>query len=92
MNKSIIQNGEENNNYEERLQVGKVVEEEEEEERQKWSNPIEFLLSCIAMSVRLLTTSCGLDTHVEAHFQRRSGLATFGASRTLLMRTVAALF
>ena len=89
MNKSIIQNGEENNNYEERLQVGKVVEEEEEE-RQKWSNPIEFLLSCIAMSVRLLTT--GLDTHVEAHFQRRSGLATFGASRTLLMRTVAALF
>ena len=90
MNKSIIQNGEENNNYEERLQVGKVVEEEEEEERQKWSNPIEFLLSCIAMSVRLLTT--GLDTHVEAHFQRRSGLATFGASRTLLMRTEAALF
>ena len=89
MNKSIIQNGEENNNNEERLQVGKVVEEEEEE-RQKWSNPIEFLLSCIAMSVRLLTT--GLDTHVEAHFQRRSGLATFGASRTLLMRTVAALF
>jgi len=34
------------------IQVGKVVEEEEEE-RQKWSNPIEFLLSCIAMSVGL---------------------------------------
>ena len=41
--------------------MGKVVVEEEEE-RQKWSNPIEFLLSCIAMSVRLLTND--LDTHV----------------------------
>ena len=28
---------------------------EEEPERQQWSNPIEFLLSCIAMSVRLST-------------------------------------
>jgi len=36
------------------LQVGKVEEVKEEgEERQKWSNPIEFLLSCIAMSVGL---------------------------------------
>ena len=25
----------------------------EEEERQQWSNPIEFLLSCVAMSVGL---------------------------------------
>ena len=34
-----------------------VVEKgvEEEPERQQWSNPIEFLLSCIAMSVRLDT-------------------------------------
>ena len=34
---------------------GAVVEKgvEEEPERQQWSNPIEFLLSCIAMSVRL---------------------------------------
>ncbi len=28
-------------------------EKEEERERQKWSNPIEFLLSCVAMSVGL---------------------------------------
>ncbi|KAF2350544.1 Sodium:neurotransmitter symporter [Trinorchestia longiramus] len=28
-------------------------EEEDEEERQQWSNPIEFLLSCIALSVGL---------------------------------------
>ena len=46
--------------------MGKVVEvEEKEEERQKWSNPIEFLLSCIAMSVSLLTTY--LDTHVTVN-------------------------
>ena len=45
-------NKEENNNTEEELQVGKVVEEEG---RQQWSNPIEFLLSCIAMSVRVVT-------------------------------------
>ena len=45
---------------EDEIQVEKVVEEEtekvfeeEEEERQQWSNPIEFLLSCIAMSVGL---------------------------------------
>ena len=50
MKKLRTQNHEENNNFEEELQVGKV-EEVEEEERQKWSNPIEFLLSCIAMSV-----------------------------------------
>ena len=30
----------------------KKVKEKEEEERQQWSNPVEFLLSCIAMSVR----------------------------------------
>ena len=28
-----------------------VEEVEEEKERQQWSNPIEFLLSCISMSV-----------------------------------------
>ena len=34
---------------EERREEGK----EEEQERQKWGSPVEFLLSCIAMSVRL---------------------------------------
>ena len=36
---------------------GAVVEKgvEEGPDRQQWSNPIEFLLSCIAMSVRLGT-------------------------------------
>ena len=33
---------------EERREVGK---EEGEQERQKWGSPVEFLLSCIAMSV-----------------------------------------
>ena len=56
MKKLRTQNKEENNNFEEGLQVGKVEEVvEEEEERQKWSNPIEFLLSCIAMSVSFLS-------------------------------------
>ena len=34
-------------NYEKQVEKGL----EEEPERQQWSNPIEFLLSCIAMSV-----------------------------------------
>ena len=34
-------------NYEQQVEKGL----EEEPERQQWSNPIEFLLSCIAMSV-----------------------------------------
>ena len=34
-------------NYEQQLEKGL----KEEPERQQWSNPIEFLLSCIAMSV-----------------------------------------
>ena len=43
---------------EDEIQVEKIVEEEkvfeeQEEERQQWSNPVEFLLSCIAMSVGL---------------------------------------
>ena len=39
---------------------GTVVEKEPEEkpDRQQWSNPIEFLLSCIAMSVRSTTRYC----------------------------------
>ena len=30
-----------------------LEDEDEEESRQQWSNPIEFLLSCVAMSVGL---------------------------------------
>ena len=59
-------NQEENNNTEEELQVGKVVEEEEEG-RQQWSNPIEFLLSCIAMSVRVVTIMKLLLFHVSRY-------------------------
>ena len=39
--------------YEEKPYVDPDVDSVDEEERQQWSNPIEFLLSCIAMSVGL---------------------------------------
>ncbi|KAK8739563.1 hypothetical protein OTU49_003401 [Cherax quadricarinatus] len=40
-------------NIEDGPHISKVVGEVEEEEREQWSHPIEFLLSCIAMSVGL---------------------------------------
>ena len=67
-----------------------MVQEEVEEERQKWSNPIEFLLSCIAMSVRLFIHTMCLKSSVD--FQLRWASATFGVSPTPLMRMVAVLF
>ena len=33
---------------------GKEKHDQDSNERQQWSNPIEFLLSCIAMSVSLI--------------------------------------
>ena len=84
-------NKEENNNTEEELQVGKVVEEEEEG-RQQWSNPIEFLLSCIAMSVRVVTIMKLLLFHVSRYNPHRWASATFGGSPTQLTRMVEAPF
>ena len=48
-----------NTNYGEHVEKGL----EEEPERQQWSNPIEFLLSCIAMSVSLSASYLHKNVH-----------------------------
>ena len=58
---------------------GEKKEVEEEEERQQWSNPVEFLLSCIAMSVRhrLLGLSV-IDSEDSIIFHSTSSLCCSG--------------
>ena len=41
----------------------------EEEERQKWSNPIEFLLSCISMSVSNLYCNSDVVLYVKYKYR-----------------------
>ena len=45
-----------------------IKEKDDEQERQKWGSPVEFLLSCIAMSVCIMFTGRYLYTFIDLNF------------------------